>query len=283
MTTALTFIGVSVLMHVAWNMLARHVNKEADYLWWGLLAHFILLGPVALYGLFITIDWNMTLVMAMLVTMLANSGYFISLRNAYQYAPVAVVYPLARSSPVLIALWSGWLFGEPIQSEAWLAILVTMIGLCWLAVSARSGDTFHAIPWAITAAFFTSVYSISDKVAVVYLPDFSALIGFVSVGYFGAFVAMCVHNGRRHGRVVPRQRPAMKYIVPGGLFIGTAYALVIQAMQYLPAAYVVSFTNVGIVLANVLGIMLLGEMFHWRQRLEASIVISLGLIILGMT
>jgi len=32
MSHALLLIGISVLMHVAWNLLARHVAKEADYL-----------------------------------------------------------------------------------------------------------------------------------------------------------------------------------------------------------------------------------------------------------
>ena len=250
MSTALVLIGLSVLMHVAWNLLARHVDKQADYLWWGLLTHIILVGPIGLYGLIVDTQWNITLLLAMIVTVIANSGYFVSLRRAYHYAPVAVVYPLARSSPVLIALWSMWFFGESLPFQAWLAILVSIVGLWLLALSARGGDTVHAIPWALTAAVFTSVYSLSDKVAVEYLPTFPALLGFVTLGYSGAFIALSLQNKRDNKRVIPLKRPAMKYLLPGGLFIGTAYALVIQAMQYLPAAYVVSFTNAGIVVAN---------------------------------
>ncbi|MDT8371018.1 MAG: EamA family transporter [Gammaproteobacteria bacterium] len=282
MQTALILIGLSVLMHVSWNIMARHVDKKADYLWWGLLGHFILLGPVAVYGLWCDTHWNSTLIIAMMVTLVANSGYFISLRKAYHFAPIAVVYPLARSSPLLIAIWSILLFGEQIGLLAWLAISITVVGLAWLAYTARSGDTRHALPWAISATLFTSIYSLSDKVAVDYLPTFPALIGFVSVGYFGAFVALSIHNIHHIGRVVPLSRPDIKYLIPGGLFIGTAYALVIQAMQYLPAAYVVTFTNAGIVLANILGIVLLKETLHWQQRLLASVVISLGLVILSL-
>jgi drug/metabolite transporter (DMT)-like permease len=49
--------------------------------------------------------------------------YFFALGNAYRYASVALVYPIARSSPVLIALWSVLLFGETLGLEGWAAIL----------------------------------------------------------------------------------------------------------------------------------------------------------------
>jgi len=282
MSSALLLIGVSVFMHVAWNLLARHVDKQADYLWWGLLAHIVLMGPIGIYGLVMDAQWTTTLMIAVMVTVLANSAYFISLRQAYHYAPVALVYPLARSSPVLIALWSMWLFGETLPIQAWLAIMISIIGLWLLALSARGGDTAHAIPWALAAALFTSVYSLSDKVAVNYLPTFPALLGFVTLGYLGSFIALSVQNKHRKGRIVPLKRPAMKYLLPGGLFIGTAYALVIQAMQYLPAAYVVSFTNAGIVLANILAITLLKERHAWRWRLMTTVIISIGLVLLGL-
>lgn len=283
MTQAALLIALSVMMHVAWNLLAKHVNKEADYLWWGLLAHLVLLGPVGLYGLLFDAHWQSPLVLAMSVTVIANSVYFVSLRRAYHFAPVALVYPLARSSPVLIALWSMWFFDEELPLQAWLAILISIVGLWLLGLSARGGDTAHALPWALAAALFTSIYSLSDKVAVNYLPSFSAILGFVSVGYLGSFIALSMQNRYEKGRVIPIKRPALKYLLPGGLFIGTAYALVIQAMQYLPAAYVVSFSNAGIVLANILAMSLLKERYAWRWRLFATLIICLGLILLGLS
>jgi len=281
MSTALLLIGLSVVMHVSWNLLARHVEKQADYLWWGLLAHLILVGPIGIYGLIVDAQWTPSLFVAAAITIFANSAYFISLRRAYHFAPVALVYPLARSSPVLIALWSMLLFGEDLVMQAWLGILISIIGLWMLALSARGGETIHALPWALTAAFFTSVYSLSDKVAVAFLPSFPALLGFVTLGYLGAFLTLSLQNKHHNDRVIPIKRPAMKYLLPGGLFIGTAYALVIQAMQYLPAAYVVSFTNAGIVLANLLGLTLLKERQAWQWRLLSALIISVGLIILG--
>lgn len=283
MTHALMLIGLSVVMHVAWNLLAQHVDKKADYLWWGLLTHLVLLGPIGLYGLINDAQWSQSLVIVAIVTVFANSAYFVSLRRAYHYAPVALVYPLVRSSPVLIALWSLFLFGEEMSVQAWMGILISILGLWTLALSARGGDTVHALPWALMAAFFTSVYSLSDKLAVMSLPSFPALLGYVSIGYLGSFIALSIQNRHHNGHVIPVKRPAIKYLLPGGLFIGTAYALVIQAMQFLPAAYVVSFTNAGIVLANLLAITLLKQRYAWQQRLFSTLIITLGLFVLGLS
>lgn len=38
-------VAASVVMHVTWNLIARHQARDAYPLWWVLLAHLVLLGP----------------------------------------------------------------------------------------------------------------------------------------------------------------------------------------------------------------------------------------------
>ena len=40
---------ISVIMHVTWNLIARHQARDAYPLWWVLLAHLVLCGPWGLY------------------------------------------------------------------------------------------------------------------------------------------------------------------------------------------------------------------------------------------
>ena len=96
----------SVIMHVTWNLIARHQARDAYPLWWVLLAHLVLLGPWGLYSLFTEVQWTPALVKWVVISASANVVYFMGLRRAYDYAPVAFVYPLVHSSPILIALWS---------------------------------------------------------------------------------------------------------------------------------------------------------------------------------
>jgi len=282
-TIALYAIFVSVIMHVAWNLMARHVESKCDFLWWGILCHLILIGPISIYGLYAHALWSPELLITIGITSVANSLYFVCLRQAYHYAPVTVVYPLARSSPVLIAVWALFFFDEQLPVNTWIGIVGSVIGLWFLALSVKEGDAKHALPWAIAAALFTSIYSLSDKVATSYLPTFISMLGFVSVGYLFSFMALSVYNKKSKGRVIPVCRPPWRYLIPGGMFIGTSYALVIYAMVYLPAAYVVTLTNAGIVIAVLVSLVLMKERFAWKPRIAAIGVILVGLFLVGFS
>jgi phosphonate utilization associated putative membrane protein len=274
-------IGASVLMHVTWNLLARHVDRRANYLWWGLLAHLVLLGPWAIWHLLANAEWNQTLLLAMSVTAIANSLYFIALRRAYHYAPVTLVYPLARSSPLLIVLWSWIFFAGDVSLAESTAIGVSVIGLWILSASSGDGDTRHALAWTLLAAFCTSLYSLSDKVAVSYLPGFTEQLGFITVGYSASFIGLSLVQKQETGHWIPPSRPSWLQVLVGGLCIGVAYALVVGAMRELPAAHAVTFTNGGIVLAVLLSIFVFHEKQHWRKRLLGAGVVSSGLVLLG--
>jgi phosphonate utilization associated putative membrane protein len=281
MDNAYLLIGLSVLMHVVWNLLARHVDPRANYLWWGLLTHLLLLGPWALWSLLVYAQWSLTLFLALLVTATANSLYFIALRRAYHFAPVALVYPLARSSPLLILLWSWLFFAEQLSLLEVAAIGISVIGLWILAASSRYGDSRHALPWALAAALCTSLYSLSDKAAVVYLHGFAEQLGFITVGYAASFIGLSLMQLKQTGHWIPPRRPSWPQLLVGGLCIGVAYALVVRAMRELPAAHVVAFTNGGIVLAVLLSVFVLHEKTHWKQRLAGGGVVSSGLLFLG--
>jgi len=283
MDNAYLLIGLSVIMHVTWNLLARHVNPKTNYLWWGLLAHCVILGPYALWQLIHNALWNWTLMAAIATTSCALTFYFISLRRAYQYAPVSLVYPLARSSPLLIALGSLLFFGNAFSKFELFAILLSVVGLWVVASSSGLGDTKKALPWTFAAALATCVYSMSDKIAVEYLPGFSEQLGFATIGYLFAFIGLTLEQRWESGIWIPAKKPPLLFIIIGGCCIGTAYALVVRAMTTLPAAHVVSFTNAGIILAVLLSILVFHERERWKQRLLGALIISSGLILLYLT
>ena len=152
-----------------------------------------------------------------------------------------------------------------------------LAGLMVLAYTARRGDGFAALPLALSAALATSVYSLSDKAATAHLPSFASLVGFVTVGYLASFIALTLQLRAEHGRWRPHATPRLAYLIVAGASIGTAYALVIHAMRYLPAAVVVAFTNAGIVIAGLLSIFLFQERTRWRMRLLGMGIICVGL------
>jgi phosphonate utilization associated putative membrane protein len=283
MTAAALALTAAVLMHVAWNLLARASHPDTRFLWWALVGYLVVLGPWSLYALITQAHWSTDLAGLLVISALANSLYFLVLGAAYRRAPVALVYPIARSSPLLIALWSSLLFGEVIAASGWLGILVSVAGLLLLAASARHGDSRRAVTWAVIAAFATSVYSLSNKFAVISLPTYGSQLGLVSVDLAASFIALSLEQRVRLGRWRPSVMPPVSRWLPAGLFIGNAYGLVIYAMQYLSAAYAVAFTNAGIVIAGLLSIFVFGEREHARRRMAAIVVVTGGLAVLAFS
>lgn len=274
------FILLSVLMHVAWNLMAKQVDPEADFLWWGLLGHVVLLGGYGLYHLAL-VEWSLALIGLIAMTAIANSFYFLSLREAYALAPVGFVYPIARSSPILVAIWAYFLFDESLSLLALIGIVISVIGLWILGSTVKHNPNPKVIMWALAAAFFTSIYSLSDKAISLQVESFSALLGVVTIGYASSWLLLSVHRKRFCGTVVPKKRPPLTVLLVGSLFIGTAYALIIYAMQTLPTAYVVSMTNLGILLAVLLSIVLFNERQHLRLKILSTLIIVFGLVLLG--
>ncbi len=275
-------IGLSVLMHVTWNLIARHQPRDSEPLWWVLLGHLILVAPWGLYRLAVEAQWSLGLLGLLLLSAAANVLYFHGLQRAYQHAPVAFVYPLVRSSPLLIAAWSLLFFGESLSALAWVGISVSVLGLVAMARTARGQDEAKALPWTLLAMLATSVYSLSDKAATSQIAGFGGIVGYLSIGYLAAWSSMTWRRRRRTGRWVPSARPTPGVLLVGSLCVGLAYALVIHAMRTLPAAEVVAYTNAGIVLATVLSIAVFGERTRWSQRVAAASVVCVGLACIGV-
>ncbi|MBI5255867.1 MAG: EamA family transporter [Burkholderiales bacterium] len=279
---AVVAIGLSVLMHVTWNLIARHQPRDAEPLWWVLLGHLVLVAPWGVVRFVIDAQWSVHLLGLLLTSAAANVLYFHGLHRAYKHAPVAYVYPLVRSSPLLIAAWSLLFFGESLGALAWIGIAISVLGLVLMARTARGSDEGRALPWTLLAMLATSVYSLSDKAVTAHIVGFGGILGYLSVGYLAAWLAMSWRLRRSTGRWTPRARPRASALLVGSLCVGTAYALVIYAMRTLPAAEVVAYTNAGIVLATVLSMLVFQERAHWQQRAVAAGVVCAGLACIGV-
>lgn len=274
-------LALSVAMHVVWNLLARHLPRQANPLWWVLLAHLLLFAPWGLWELANTVAWSLEMGLLLLVSATANVVYFAGLDRAYAHAPVALVYPLVRSSPLLIAVWGTLFFDQNLPPAAWMGIGISVLGLWVMALSARGSADRHGLRWAMLAMLATSVYSLSDKAATLHIPTFAGLVGFLSVGYLASWLHLTWRMRQRSRRWMPEQRIGAVPMLIGGSCIGLAYALVIHAMRELPAAEVVSYTNAGIVLATLLSIFLFREKAGWRQRMLGAAIIVSGLGVLA--
>jgi drug/metabolite transporter (DMT)-like permease len=245
-TIALAALAASVSMHVSWNLMARQAEPRSLFLWWAALGNLILFGSWSVPALIREVAWSWPLAGLLALSSGAEVLYFVALGNAYRRAPVPLVYPIARSSPLLIALWMALFFDEHLPLQAWTGIAISVAGVLALATTARGGVPARAVPWAATAAFGTSVYSIANKFAVDALPGYPAILGWASLTTVGAWLALTLQHRRRTGRWIPPVRP--RVIVVAGLIAMTWFR----------------------------------ERERWRARLAAITVIAVGLSLLAV-
>ncbi|MHB1117800.1 EamA family transporter [Sideroxydans sp.] len=281
--TPLLAVGLSVLLHVSWNLLTRRTHSDANFLWWIVGLHVLIFAPFALPGFLHAAQEAPVLYLCAAISGIANGLYFLGLRAAYHLAPASAVYPMVRSSPLLIAVIETLFFARDFPLWSWAAILVAAGGLWLIATSSHDGvrRLSKAWPYALFAASMTVVYSLSDKVAAEHLEGLHVALGYVCVNYAIGWLFLCGEQKYRTKHWVPAITPSKRALLIGTLGVGTAYALVIYAMRWLPAAYAVTLTNAGIVLTVLLGIIWLKEYERWYQRLVGASLVVFGVILVS--
>lgn len=276
-------MGLSVLLHVAWNVAARRTSPRMHFLWWGVLGHLVVFGPASVYWLLSAGQGNALLLPWLVLTSTGLCVYFLGLGNAYRLAPVNLVYPVTRAAPVLIVALAALIaFDERPGVAGWAGLAVSVVGLGLLAFSARSGGSGGALPWLVLAAFGTTLYTLSDRAAVVLLPDLASRFGYVSLAMLAVFVMLSTLNHRRFGRWLPPARPPWWLLLLGAVSLGPSYTLVIHVISLIPVAHAYALTNAGIVLAVLLAMLWRGERSHVVSRLFAALVVIAGLSLVAV-
>jgi phosphonate utilization associated putative membrane protein len=276
----LVAILIAVVMHVTWNLLARHTRRDAEFLWWAIGGHVLLFGPWSLVSMAREVQDLLQVLSCMAISSAALFIYFSALRTAYRHAPVALVYPLARSAPLLIALISVVFLGDNLSLLGWTGIIASTVSILQLGASGRRGEARGALLPAALAACGTTVYSLADKLAVSQLPSYSGQLGYVSGTYLGAWLMYSLWLRQRCGRWWPGQHPGAWPLLIGAAFIGSGYGLVIGAMRVIPAAYAVALSNLGIVAAAFLSVFVFGEREHAAKRLFWATMLAVSLLLI---
>lgn len=282
--TPILAIGISVLLHVSWNLLTRRTPSEANFLWWVVGLYVLLFAPFTLLEFLHHASQSPVLYLCVLISGTTNGLYFLALRAAYHQAPASAVYPMVRSSPLLIAIVETTVFGHNFPLISWAAILLAAVGLWLIATSSNDGISrfSKAWPYALFAAAMTVIYSLSDKVAASNMHGINSAMGYVCANFAISWIFLSLEQKWRTQQWIPTKTPTTIALSIGTIGVGTAYALVIFAMHWLPAAYAVTLTNAGIVFTVLLGVLWLKEKVGWRKRIAGATFVVSGLIVIGI-
>lgn len=266
----------AVALHVLWNLLARHHQPSRNLLWWALGLHSAICLPWACYWLLVyapSAVWG-----PLLINTLTMPVYFAGLIMAYQNGPAGLVYPLARSAPLPLAVVGAWWYNEPLSSGQWWGVLLGVAGLLVIAASSRHSSSGKAVPYALLATAATTAYSMADRLVIGHLDSEAAVVAYITPGFICSFAALWLWQGMALRQWRPPPQPPGLMVGISTVAIAGAYTLVVLSMRNLPAAITVSFANGGIVVVALLGLLLFNERQGWKLRFLGIAITSAGML-----
>ena len=292
--SAILIVLLSALTHASWNLFGKSVSPSGAFFWhssfWGALLTLPIVVPyLDVLSLFTLEIWSLVI-----LTGIFQAVYLSALAAAYRHGEMSVVYPMARSSPLIILLIGTLFLGtaDTITFVAVCGVLLIVTGCMILPMRyfkdiSWSSYANLATLFALLAALSTAGYSLIDDHATRQIRGLPALsissaevaVLFVILQTWSALawlsLAVLCQPKERHLMValICKWRMTMG---AGILMLGT-YTLVVWAMAYADdVSYVVAFRQVSIPIGVLLGWLFL------KESLYALKIIGTGVILIGL-
>jgi uncharacterized membrane protein len=281
-----TLVMASAVSHALWNYVAKEAGDKDSFM--------LLLNVLSLalflpffYVILPEIYFPVEIFPFLLASGVAETIYFLALGKAYEEGDLSVVYPVARSSPMFVAIAASILIGETITVWGALGIALILVGVYVLHLKGWSREELarplralgaSASRYAFVAALGTTVYSISDKMGVTAVDPllYSFWLGFIITG----MLSLVIMRRRGVGNIKKELRGSMFRMSVAGVLMKGGYMLVLVAMSLAQVSYILALRQVSVVLGAALGVSLLKERYG-GVRIVGSVIIFLGVYLLG--
>lgn len=290
---AFILIVISALLHASWNLIGKRIAQTVSFYIWTMAIGGLLFSPLLLLSWQALADLPALFWWLLLASSVCQSLYMIGLARAYRVGNLSMVYPLARSLPVLmVPLIVVLVYGESqISSFDLFGMVLIIAGAIALPLSRwrewRVKDYLTpAIGWALLAALGTAGYSVIDSMAIqqlrqIGLSPFEAGSSFVLLQSFSTSALMLVVV-----RVLLRepvfQLPDVGWTVLAALFVVGTYMLVLISMSLVTeVSYVVALRQLSIPLGFVIGILWLKESVS-LPKVQGLCVMLIGLMLVSL-
>lgn len=219
----------------------------------------------------------------LIASMVPHLAYYIGLTEAYRTGDMGQVYPIARgTAPLLTAIGSTLLIGEPLGALGWGGIVVLAVGV--VLMSLRGGPALARIDRrAVGFALFTAVtiagYSLADGMGARASGNAHAYVATLFVGD-GLMMAVLAFIRRGPGVAVDLAR-YWKTGLAGGTLSLVAYWIAIWAMTVAPIAIVAALRETSVLFGAVIAVVILKEPLR-AMRVAAALMIVTGLALIRL-
>jgi drug/metabolite transporter (DMT)-like permease len=281
-------ILISTFMHAGWNLIARFERSERVF-YQKMLTFTLLVGFIPATLSEIQVQSMTPLAWVCVIgSGISASVYLFFLAKAFESSDFSVVYPVARSLPVLFVAFGDVLRGRILTEIGWLGLLLVAAGCVLVPLKSLKEIALHRYLnktslWMLLAAMGTVGYTMLDKIAAEVVQQ-GADTAF-RYGYFYFAIQFFPYLGMMRVSGVKKQKPrpaSWRLAIPAAILNFSAYWLVLWAYQLSPfASYILAFRQFSIVIGAVMAFILYKEQ-GVAVRLSGALMITSGLILIAL-
>jgi len=280
----LTFLAVllSAFLHASWNVAGKKVAHIMAVPMFGFLFSGLFLTPFLITNPIDWTHWKMILFLVALSSII-HAIYIVSLFKAYEQWDVSIVYPVVRSTGIMIcAITSIWFFKEQLSPIGLIGISLILAGIIFKGI-VKTMQTHNPIdPKTIPSAVFVGTcvgaYLIVDRLAI----NLVNPIQFISLLNVGIGILLLPYFYiTKPGMMTIALKHHKKYIVMIGFAAMGSYLIILWVFKQSSFGYITSLRESSIVFATAYGYWLLKERIT-KVQLLSIVVMMIGAVLIKL-
>jgi uncharacterized membrane protein len=286
---AIILVITSAVMHVLRNFFTKQAHDKQSFVWWYEVFGLIFFFPVFVVAMVREGTLLPELNAVILVSGFIHFLYWYFLAKTLENGDLSLVYPIMRSSPAVVLIFSITILGESVSPLGITGIVLVALGvysigmqyisLSELARPIRAMRHDRATQFALLTLLTVAAYSLVDKVAVGQMNPviFAFIYPWVSLSLFTAYIHKTKNSGDLRREWALHKFP----ILICGVLSIFGYFLILMAFTIERVSYIVGLRQLSIVFAVLLGGHILKEK-NKLIRISASLIIFLGAYLIAI-
>jgi uncharacterized membrane protein len=281
--SAILLVLVSAAMHAFRNFFNKKAMDKQAFVWWYEVLGIIFFTPLFLFTLLHEGTNTHISISFIFLSGFVHFIYWYFLTKALEKGDLSLIYPIMRSSPALVLIFSIIILGENVSALGVAGILLVAIGVYIINMESlvfselfrpfRAMIRDRAIQFAFLTLFSVAGYTLVDKLAVSQMHPvvFAYIYPWISLSLFSSYIFKVKPND-----VLKKEwRTHKGSILICGVLSIFGYFLILVAFTMERMSYVAGLRQLSIVFAVLLGGQILKEK-NKRIRIAASIIIFIG-------
>ena len=282
-------VVLSAVMHALRNFFTKKAYDKQAFVWWYEVFGLLFFTPVFAFVLFsegfeLSISFYLVLISGFI-----HFLYWFFLAKSLEKGDLSLVYPIMRSSPALVLVFSIIVLGEEVSLLGGFGILLVAFGVytinmekisaleLYRPIKAVRGD--RATQFALMTLISVAAYSVIDKIAVEQMNAviFAYLYPWFSLLLYTFYIHRVKHKGELHKEWAVDK----KIILVCGFLSIFGYFLILIAFTMERVSYIVGLRQLSIVFAVFLG----GQVLKEKNRIirfTAGLIIFLGAYLIAI-